>query len=163
MGNSDNLFSGTEEYPPLRSQHFSDGGHHNAKGFNGLEILAQGGVESSQEPYGYEIGSNKYVLVTEVDVREDSFYVEVHEIVIGLTAKPSARIKNLRKRQLTRTVRATVAPIDDYNTIGDAVNAVAAKLRENYSARYAGTLEGPLEEALATTLKYLSVQPPGEA
>lgn len=141
MRSLDDLFPGTiEEY--------------NANHFNSSERHLDG--------YGYKIGNNKYVYI-DVDDREDGFNVEVNEFVTGLAAKPSARIKNPRKRQLKRTVSATVASIDEYSTIADAVNAVAAKLRENYSARYTGTLEGPLEAAITTTLKYLGVQPPGEA
>jgi hypothetical protein len=74
--------------------------------------------------------------------------------VVELTARPSsARIKNPRKRQLMRTVWATVAPIDDYRTIGDAVNAVAAKLRQNYLERYKAALDLPLEEIIAAKLQ----------
>ena len=116
----------------------------------------------SVDGYVYKTGNNKYVFI-DADDREDGFYVEVHELVLGLTAKPSARIKNPRKRQLQRAICATVAPIYDYNTIADAVNAVAAKLRENYSKRYQEPLVGSLEEAITETLAYLGVQPPGEA
>ncbi len=139
MVNWDDLFPGTRE-------------EYNAQGPNSPE---------SVDGYGYKIGNNKYAFV-DVDDSKDGFYVEVNELVTGLTAKPSARIKNPRKRQLERAVWATVAPIGDYNTIADAVNAVAAKLRENYSKRYQEQLVGPLEKTIAETLAYLGVQPPGE-
>ncbi|MBI3037405.1 hypothetical protein HYY73_06695 [Candidatus Woesearchaeota archaeon] len=132
-----------------------------------LDDLFPGTVEiwSSESPlggFGYEIGKNKHVYV-DIDDGRDGFSVEVQELVTGLTAKPSARIRNLRTRQRERAVWATVAPIDDYNTIADAVSALAAKLRENYFTRYADTLEGPLEEAITAALAYLRVQPHGEA
>ncbi len=120
-------------------------------------------IWSSRSPmggFGYKVGSNKYIFV-DVDDGEDGFSVEVQELVTGLTAKPSARIRNPRTRQRERAVLAMVAPIDDYNTIADAVNEVAAKLRENYLTRYREPLDGPLEETITKTLAYLSVQPPG--
>ena len=128
---------------------------YNARGLNS--------PESPTDGYVYKTGENKYVHI-DADYREDGFYVEVHELVLGLTAKPSARIKNPKIRQRERAVWATVAHTEFYDTIADAVNAVAAKLRENYSKRYHEILDGPLEKAITETLAlYLGVQPPGEA
>ena len=119
--------------------------------------------ESPTDGYVYKTGKNKYVHI-DANYHEDGLYVEVHELMTGLTAKPSARIKNLKVRQRERAVWATVAHTESYDTIADAVNAVAAKLRENYSKKYQEILDGPLEKAITETLAlYIGVQPPGEA
>lgn len=143
MGNLDDLFPELYECQLLVPQNVSDGGHYYATNLTSL-------------------APNKYVEVYIGDY-DCQFYVQLNETV-QLSPRPqSARIKKPRKWQLTRIVLATVAPIDDYNTIADAVNAVAAKLRENYWARYKATLDLPLEEIISTKLQNAGMQPPSEA
>lgn len=149
MANLDDLFPGSNKYPPLRPQNISDGGHY---------------YDSSNVPSISSVGKCIDVYVDDSDYE---LWVSISETV-HLPARPSARTKNHGKRQLprnkqlTRTVWATVAPIDDYDTIADAVHDASAKLRERYLERYKTTLEAPLDYLILLALQASGVQPPGE-
>lgn len=138
MANLNDLLKLTSEAPLWRLPNASDGGHFNPHELGSLGNLAK----------GHKLG-NKYFIIDVYD-GEDEFLVDVYEVTTGLTAKPSVRIKSPRKRQMIRNVFASVPPIDDYNTIADAVRDVVAKLCENYSARYGAALDLPLEEIISS-------------
>ncbi len=135
MRNLDNLFSNSK-YPLLRApSSISDGGHHYRN-------------DSSNPP---EILAARKRIDVYVDDCDDFFYVAVSETVV-LPERHSAG-KKPRRRQLTRTAWAWVAPIDYYFTLDytlkDAVCDAAAKLRENWARRYQAELNAvPLEDLI---------------
>ena len=152
MGNLDDLFPGIRPYSTERLPSDSSGGHYNACDINGAWGIAE---------VHYQQG-NRHVFVDVADY-EDEFFVRLYEVVTGLTAMPSPKIKNPKKWQMSREVCASVSSIDDYHRISDAVRDVAAKLRENYWARYKAALDLPLEEIITTKLQEVGIPPPYEA
>ena len=141
MVNLDDLFPGTSAYK-----------------IGGLPGSADGGYYRDNDLTS--LGSGRRIFVV-VDDREDEFYVQVY-VMTSSIAKPSARVQSPKKRQLSRTVWASVAPLDDYVNIADAVRDVAAKLHENYMQRYKANLDAPLENIIMVALQNIGVQPPGE-
>lgn len=94
---------------------------------------------------------------------ECEFYAQVYETA-QFAARPSAGVKSQRQRrmQMTRTAWASVEPLDCYNTVADAVRDLAAKLHENYQARYKTQLDAPLEEIITAVLQNDAAQPPSK-
>lgn len=135
---------------------------------NTVAIYQMGGLPGTS--YGGNYGGNGTTdlqksrrISVVVEDCESEFYAQVCETA-QLAAKPYAGVKSQRQRrmQMTRTAWASVAPLADYNTIADAVRDLAAKLHENYQARYKTQLDAPLEEIITAALQNDEAQPPNK-
>lgn len=133
-----------------------------------VAIYQRGGVPGASDGGNY--GSNSTAdlqksrrISVVVEDREREFYAQLYETA-QLAAKPSAGVKSQRQRrmQMTRTAWASVAPLDYYNTITDAVRDLAAKLHGNYQARYKTKLDAQLEELITAALQNDEAQPPSK-
>ena len=142
MADLNDLFPDTSAYKIGGPPDSADGGRYNNEALSGLWN-----------------GRGIFIIF---DYRETEFYAQVY-VVQSVIAKPSARVPSPKKRQLTRTAWASVAPLDDYVNIADAVHDVAVKLHENYTQRYKANLDAPLEDIITATLQSIGVLPPGEA
>ena len=141
MANFDDLFRDTAPYKIEGQPHSADGGHYV---HNDLTSL----------------GDGRRIFVLFED-GEDDFYARVYVMTPSI-ARPSARVPSPKKRLLMRTVGASIAPLDDYIHIYDAVRDIAAKLHENYMRVYQTNLDVQLEGIITAALQSIGAQPPGE-